>query len=87
MPYTLVVDGKIKDIHLGGERTLAEILSEDEYQGIRNGVLIAIHKGGILSLTSRLESQEQSGTIRLLHPEDEEVQKIINATFRSQDEL
>ena len=69
MAFTLVRNGKRMPIGLGGSRTLAEILSDDEYDRVRGGSLVAVTEGGgLMSLDSPL-AEGQVVTLRPLRPE------------------
>jgi hypothetical protein len=68
MAFVLVRDGKRMPIGLGGSRTLAEILSDDEYERVRGGTLVAVTEGGgLMSLDSPL-ADGQVITLRPLQP-------------------
>jgi|HubBroStandDraft_4_1064222.scaffolds.fasta_scaffold143712_2 hypothetical protein len=69
MAFVLVRNGKRMPIGLGGSRTLAEILSDDEYERVRDGSLVAVTEGGgLMSLDSPL-AESQVVTLRPLRPE------------------
>jgi hypothetical protein len=64
MAFVLVRDGKRLPIGLGGSRKLAEILSDDEYDRVRAGTLVAVTEGGgLMSLDSPL-AEGQVVTLR-----------------------
>ncbi len=66
--YLLICEGEKTECHLHGPRILAEILSEKEYQRVKNGTLVAMSDGALLSLSARLEEGE---TIELRRPDFE----------------
>lgn len=54
--FVLIFNGKRISIGLEGQRTLAEILSDEEYTSVLNGSYVALTEGGgILDLSSPLE--------------------------------
>lgn len=70
MPYTIVVGGRGKLVHLGGRRTLAEILSDAEYELVHDGDLVAVTEGGgIMDLSSPM-AEDQVVTLRPIEPDD-----------------
>lgn len=65
MTYTIILKNKKLTRELKGLRTLAEVLTEEESSDIRNGNLVAIREGLILSLSSLLC---EGSTIELCQP-------------------
>lgn len=57
--FVLILNGKRISIGLEGQRTLAEILSDEEYVSVLNGSYVALTEGGgILDLSSPLENNQ-----------------------------
>lgn len=70
MAFTLIHGEKRIPIGLGGFRTLADILSDEECELVREGSLVAVSDGGgIMSLSSPLE-EGQVITFRLIKEHD-----------------
>jgi hypothetical protein len=68
--FTLVVDGERRAVGLSGSRTLAEIVSGEEYGRLRSGELAAFSElGGLMDLSSPL-TEGQVVTLRPLLRED-----------------
>lgn len=73
MSFIVIIDGKRIERKLEGKRTLAEILTDTEYQRVDEGTLIAVtENGGIMSYTSPL-TEGQTIILRAPLPEDREV--------------
>ena len=67
MSYTLVSNGNTSHIQMGGPRRFAEILSEEEYDGLCAGSLIGVTADGALLDPS---SPLQPGAEIILRPPD-----------------
>jgi hypothetical protein len=69
MSFIVVRDGKRTERHLEGSWMLAEILTDDEYQRLEKGTLVALtESGGLMSLDSPLTAG-QTVILRPLQPE------------------
>ncbi len=81
--YTVIIDGKKTQRALGGERRLAEILTEEEYERIKAGQLCAfipVQSGVCLvPLDGRLSPGD---TLELLPADSEEAVRRLTWLFK-----
>jgi len=64
-PYVIQKDGERIERHLGGSRTLAEILTDREYEAFERGELVSLNElDGLMSLSSPLSPGQEMTFVR-----------------------